>query len=112
MNANNCLVSKDEFHLVDWEFAGIFDPAFDYPFHDDYLFYENEFDEFLELYYQRKPTFEERRHWYGYRAIENYFYLCWASLKESLNEDAGNLMISYYTNLCEIIPKALKMYNN
>lgn len=111
LNANNCLVGKDEFHLVDWEFAGIFDPAFDYPFHDDYLFYEDEFDEFLELYYQRKPTFEERRHWYGYRAIENYFYLCWASLKESLNEDAGNLMISYFTNLCEIIPKALKMYN-
>lgn len=110
LNANNCLVNKDEFHLVDWEFAGIFDPAFDYPFHDDYLFYEDEFDVFLKMYYQREPTFEERRHWYGYRAIENYFYLCWASLKESLNEDAGNLMISYYTNLCEIVPKALKMY--
>lgn len=110
LNANNCLVSKGEFQLVDWEFAGIFDPAFDYPFHDDYLFYEDEFDQFLELYYQRKPTYEERRHWYGYRAIENYFYLCWASLKESMNEDAGNLMISYYRNLCEIIPKALKMY--
>ena len=110
LNANNCLVSKDEFCLVDWEFAGIFDPAFDYPFHDDYLFYENEFDIFLKMYYQREPTCDERRHWYGYRAIENYFYLCWASLKESLNEDAGNLMISYYTNLCEIIPKALKMY--
>lgn len=111
LNANNCLVGKGEFHLVDWEFAGIFDPAFDYPFHDDYLFYEEEFDVFLKLYYQREPSFEERRHWYGYRAIENYFYLCWASLKESLNEDAGNLMISYYRNLCEIIPKALKMYN-
>lgn len=110
LNANNCLVNKDEFHLVDWEFAGIFDPAFDYPFHDDYLFYEDEFDVYLKMYYQREPSFEERRHWYGYRAIENYFYLCWASLKESLNEDAGNLMISYYTNLCEIIPKALKMY--
>lgn len=110
LNANNCLVTDTDFNLIDWEFTAVCDPAFDYPFHDDYLFYENEMEDFLNLYYQRKPTFEEWRHWYAYRAIENYFYLCWALLKESLNEDAGNLMLSYYSNLRQIVKKALDMY--
>ena len=94
VSCNNCLIKENTFELIDWEFSGGVDIAFDYP--HDYDFEEKDLRSFLNNYYGREPTDAEYRHWLGYRAIHYWYYTCWAIYKESLNEDCGNRLLDFY----------------
>ncbi len=94
VSCNNCLITNSRFELIDWEWTGYGDVAFDYP--HDYDFEEEDLHSFLEAYYGRKPTETEYRHWLGYRVIHYWYYTCWAIYKESINEDCGNRLLTFY----------------
>ncbi|MBO5339046.1 MAG: NTP transferase domain-containing protein [Clostridia bacterium] len=100
LNSNNCLITEDSFNLIDWEFSGYCDVAYDFPFLGNYDFEEEDLKQYLEFYYQRKPTDFEYRHWLCYRAVHYWYYTCWAIYKESVNEDCGNLLLIFY-NQCK-----------
>jgi len=104
----NCLISDNSFDLIDWEFAGVCDPAFDYP--HDYDFSEDDLHSYLCHYLDREPTEMEYRHWLGYRAIHYWYYMCWATYKESINEDCGNRLLTFYEACKHVIQLAEPLF--
>ena len=96
LNSNNCLITDHSFDLIDWEFSGYCDIAYDFPFLGNYDFREEDLLAYLTDYYGRKPTDDEYRHWLCYRAVHYWYYTCWAIYKESVNEDCGNLLLVFY----------------
>ena len=96
LNSNNCLITDHSFDLIDWEFSGYCDTAYDFPFLGNYDFREEDLFAYLTDYYGRKPTEDEYRHWLCYRAVHYWYYTCWAIYKESVNEDCGNLLLVFY----------------
>lgn len=109
LNSNNCLISENDFNLIDWEFSGYCDVAYDFPFLGNYSFEVDDLREYLEFYYDRKPTEDEFRHWLCYRVIHYWYYTCWAIYKESVNEDCGNLLLIFYNNVKKTIKFALEL---
>lgn len=108
LNSNNCLVTNEGFDLIDWEFSGYCDIAYDFPFLGNYEFKIEDLRTYLEFYYQRSPTEYEFRHWLCYRAVHYWYYVCWAIYKESISEDCGNLLLVFYEN-CK---KTIKLAKN
>lgn len=106
VSCNNCLITENSFELIDWEFSGSADIAFDYP--HDYDFEEEDLRSFLNYYYGREPSEMEYRHWLGYRAIHYWYYTCWAVYKESINEDCGNRLLTFYEACKNVINLARK----
>ena len=106
LNSNNCLITDDSFDLIDWEFSGYCDIAYDFPFLGNYEFKTEDLLQYLEYYYDRKPTDKEFRHWLCYRAIHYWYYTCWAIYKESVNEDCGNLLLVFYEDCKKAIDLA------
>jgi CTP:phosphocholine cytidylyltransferase-like protein/thiamine kinase-like enzyme len=109
VSCNNCLITDKSFDLIDWEFAGYCDVAFDYP--HDYDFEEDDLHSFLEYYYGRKATDDEYRHWLCYRAVHYWYYTCWAIYKESINEDCGNRLLIFYEATRRMLALAERYYN-
>ena len=109
LNSNNCLITDNSFDLIDWEFSGYCDIAYDFPFLGDYDFREEDLFAYLTDYYGRKPTDDEYRHWLCYRAVHYWYYTCWAIYKESVNEDCGNLLLVFYED-CKKTVKLAKKY--
>ncbi len=106
LNSNNCLITDHSFDLIDWEFSGYCEIAYDFPFLGDYDFREEDLFAYLSNYYERKPTQEEYRHWLCYRAVQYWYYTCWAIYKESVNEDCGNLLLIFYEDCKKTIKLA------
>lgn len=109
VSINNCLITDNSFDLIDWEFAGYCDIAFDYP--HDYHFEEDDLRSYLEHYYGRKPSDDEYRHWLCYRVIHYWYYTCWAIYKESINEDCGNRLLIFYEDCKRMLSFAEKYYS-
>lgn len=110
LNSNNCLVTDHSFDLIDWEFSGYCDTAYDFPFLGDYDFREEDLLRYLTGYYGRTPSDDEYRHWLCYRVIHYWYYTCWAIYKESVNEDCGNLLLVFYEDCKKAIRLAKRYY--
>lgn len=110
LNSNNCLITEDGFELIDWEFSGYCDIAYDFPFLGNYEFKTEDVLNYLEYYYGRCPTEDEKRHWICYRAIHYWYYTCWAIYKESVNEDCGNLLLVFYEDCKKAIKTAMELF--
>ena len=109
LNSNNCLITDHSFDLIDWEFSGYCDTAYDFPFLGNYDFREEDLHAYLRDYYGREATEEEYRHWLCYRAVHYWYYTCWAIYKESVNEDCGNLLLVFYED-CKKTVKLAQRY--
>ncbi len=109
LNSNNCLITEDGFELIDWEFSGYCDIAYDFPFLGNYEFKTEDVLSYIEYYYGRRPTEEEKRHWICYRAVHYWYYTCWAIYKESVNEDCGNLLLVFYEDCKKAIKTAMEL---
>lgn len=112
LNSNNCLITDHGFDLIDWEFSGYCDVAYDFPFLGNYEFREDDLLQYLTFYYGRMPTDGEYRHWLCYRAIHYWYYTCWAIYKESVNEDCGNLVLVFYEDCKKAVQLALACLEN
>lgn len=112
INADNCLYKRAEFFdIIDFEFAGYNDRAYDFGrVIAGYLPDSEQIDEILSAYYGRKITYIERLHFIAYVAIHNYYYCGWALYKESINESSRDWLIFFYEKVKMALNYALPRY--
>lgn len=111
INGDNCLLTDKSFDVIDWEFAGYNDPGFDFGrVLAGYDFADKEIDEILSAYFGRTATKLERLHWLAYVAIHNWYYVCWALYKESINESSRDWMLFFYEQVKRVLAYALPQY--
>lgn len=96
INGDNCLLTNDSFDVIDYEFAGFNDPAFDFGrIIGDYDYDSESVDKILAAYFGRPATAVERRHWIAYVGLHDWYYFCWCLYKESINEDTREWMLYF-----------------
>lgn len=111
INADNCLLRDCSFDIIDWEFAGWNDPAYDFGrVIAGYAFDDPAIDAVLEAYFGRLATPLERLHWIAYMGIHNWYYVGWATYKESINESSRDWMLFFYNQVKRVIKYALPKY--
>jgi len=117
INIDNVLMTDTTLDIIDWEFAGYNDPAYDFGRVIAGLEYEVEEPkvyEILEAYFGRPATELEHLHWMAYSAIHNWYYVGWALYKESINESSRDWMLFFFkqakklANWC--LPRYEKLY--
>lgn len=111
INADNCLLTDTSFDVIDWEFAGFNDPAYDFGrVIADYEFDDPAIDAILNAYFGRPATELERLHWIAYVGIHNWYYFGWSLYKESINEDTRDWMLFFYKKTRKVLDYALPRY--
>lgn len=117
INIDNVLRTDTTLDIIDWEFAGYNDPAYD--FGRVIAGLEYEVDEpkiwdILEAYFGRPATEKEYLHWMAYAAIHNWYYVGWALYKESINESSRDWMLFFFKQAKKLaawcLPKYEKIY--
>ena len=104
INSDNCILTDKSFDLIDFEFAGYNDPAFDFGrVIANYDYNSDEIDKLLEAYFGRKATEIERVHWISYVAIHSWYYFVWCLYKESINEDTREWMLYFYDTINKVL---------
>lgn len=111
INQDNCLLNEKEFDIIDWEFAGFNDPAYDFGrVIAGYELDDPSIDEILKAYLGRPASSLERLHWIAYMGIHNWYYVGWALYKESINESSRDWMLFFYKQTKRVIKYALPRY--
>jgi len=111
INGDNCLLNEETFDIIDWEFAGWNDPAYDFGrVIAGYDFDDPDIDQILEAYFGRPATEVERLHWIAYMGIHNWYYCGWALYKESINESSRDWLIFFYKQVKRVIRYVLPQY--
>lgn len=110
--APNYLVKADgEMYLIDWEYAGVNDPANDIGCilcRDNYS--DEEIEHYLKVYFGRELTEKEHRHYIAYIALSGFYWFCWGLYKGSVNDDDGFFFLPAYRSCRRFADKALEMY--
>ena len=111
INGDNCLLTDDSFDVIDWEFAGWNDPAYDFGrVIAGYDLEDPDIDAILAAYFGRPATELERLHYIAYMGIHNWYYVGWALYKESINESSRDWMLFFYKQVRRVIAYALPRY--
>lgn len=117
INIDNILYTGETLDIIDWEFAGYNDPAYDFGRVIAGLEYdveEHKILEILEAYFGRPATEKEHIHWLAYSAIHNWYYVGWALYKESINESSRDWMLFFFKQAKKLaewcIPRYEKIY--
>lgn len=111
LNADNVLMTDSTLDLIDWEFAGWNDPAYDFGrVIGNYDFDDPDVDVILEAYFGRKATEIERLHWIAYVAIHDWYYVNWALYKESISEFTRDWMLYFFKYSKKAMEYALPRY--
>lgn len=108
---SNIIVSEEEVRIIDWEYAGMADPANDIcsfivggeHAHEEVL-------HLLELYFGRELTNSELRHMYGSIALVSYHWLLWGIYRQSVGHDAGSLLYYWFRYASDYSKLALEEY--
>ncbi|WP_278372293.1 NTP transferase domain-containing protein [Segatella bryantii] len=108
----NYLATKDgDLYLIDWEYAGLNDPANDLAcFFCRYDYTDEQIDMFMKEYFQRELTEDEHRHWIAYIAMCGFYWFGWGLYKGSVGDDDGFFFLPAYRNFQRFIDKALQSY--
>ena len=113
LNISNVLYTGKRLEIIDWEFAGYNDPAFDFGRLVDA--YEPESDETRQIiaaYLGREPSARENAHFAGGVALHSWYYFCWCLYKESLSEDTAFYMVYFFHRLKKWGNAALSWYDS
>lgn len=117
INIDNVLLTDNSLDIIDWEFAGYNDPAYDFGrviAGFEYEVDEPKIDDILEAYFNRPATAKEKLHWMAYSAIHNWYYVGWALYKESINESSRDWMLFFFKQAKKLaawcIPQYVKIY--
>lgn len=109
----NFLISKDDLNLIDWEFAGMCDPANDFGGiigRDSTFSDEKDILGLLAIYLDHEPSAQERRHYFSFIGIDAWVYFCWSIYKAGVNEPNGFFMHSCYVQMNRFVDKMLAEY--
>lgn len=111
LNADNCLLTDTTLDIIDWEFAGWNDPAYDFGrIIGNYDFDDPDVAAILAAYFGRPATELETLHWWAYVGIHNWYHVCWALYKESLSESTHDRMLECYHRMKKIPAYVLPKY--
>lgn len=112
--APNYLVTSDEeMYLIDWEYAGVNDPANDLGcILCRYDFSEEQIKRYLTVYFGRELTLKEEKHFRSYIALSGFYWFCWGLYKGSVNDDDGFFFLPAYRNCIRFIDEALARYED
>lgn len=106
----NLLVSGDNLFVIDWEFSGDADVGFDvcklFAVHNPSF---EEYDYWLEQYFGRKTTLEEKRHLVACASVIYYYWYVWGIYAGKNNQDVSNYMMAWYDKMNSFRAKALEM---
>ena len=110
----NFLSTKDgDLYLIDWEYAGLNDPANDLAcFFCRYNYTDEDIELFMREYFQRDLTDEEHRHWWAYIALCSFYWFGWGLYKGSVGDNDGFFFLPAYRNFHRFIDAALASYEN
>ena len=87
----------DKVRLIDWEYSGMCDPMIDLGMCAIYSFMDKErADRLMELYFERKPSEDEKRLVYAYMALGGLLWSLWGLYKESLGVQFSDYTIKMY----------------
>lgn len=108
----NYLATTDgDLYLIDWEYAGMNDPANDLAcFFCRYDYTDEQIETFMKEYFQRELTPDEHRHWWAYIALCAFYWFGWGLYKGSVGDDDGFFFLPAYRNFHRFIDPALKSY--
>ncbi len=108
----NYLATLDgDLYLIDWEYAGMNDPANDVACilcRKDYT--KEQTEKYLEAYFGRKLTEDEHRHYIAYIALCGFYWFCWGLYKGSVGDDDGFFFLPAYRNCIRYLDAALESY--
>jgi len=100
-------------NLIDWEYAGMADPATDigtFLACSDYTM--GKADETIAVYLQHTPGVEELRHYIAYGAILSYYWFVWALYQDSVGKTVGSYLYQWYRCTKAYSKRTLKLYRN
>lgn len=110
--APNYLVTEEgDMYLIDWEYAGYNDPAYDVSCilcRD--MFSDEEIQRYIRCYIGQDITEEIYDHYIASIALCGFYWFCWGLYKGSVNDDDGFFMIPAYRNCIRFIDVALEKY--
>lgn len=108
----NFLLEEDgSLCLIDWEYAGMNDPANDIACilcRESYT--DGQIHKYLKSYFQREPTGSEYRHYTAYIALCGFYWFCWGLYKGSVGDDDGFFFLPAYRSCIRFIDGALESY--
>lgn len=110
---SNLVASKDRVCVIDWEYAGVGDPANDvcsFIVGEEHA--PDEVDHLLHLYFGRALTRSEMRHMYGSIALCSYHWLLWGIYRQSVGHDSGSLLYYWYRYATDYSKRALALYES
>lgn len=111
INADNVLVTDDTFDIIDWEFAGFNDPAYDFGrVIGDYDCDDPDVATIVSAYLGHECSEVERLHFLAYAAIHNYYYFNWALYVESIGNSSRDWMVFFYRQVQKFMNYCLPRY--
>lgn len=110
----NFLATSDgDLYLIDWEYAGINDPANDVAgFYSRYEYSDEQIDAFINEYFEGHPTADQYRHWLAFIPVAAFYWMGWAFYKGSVGEEDGFFFLPAYRNFHRFIDKSIAMFEN
>jgi CTP:phosphocholine cytidylyltransferase-like protein/thiamine kinase-like enzyme len=99
--------------LIDWEYAGTADPAWDlgtYLACSDYSLGQAE--KILSIYLQHEPNKKELCHYFAYTSISAYYWFLWAIYQESMGKSVGEYLYIWYRYTKEYGNIAWNLYHS
>ena len=108
----NFIATKDgDLYLIDWEYAGIMDPANDIcSIFTRYEYDKDTRDMLIKAYYGRELTDLEYRHVMGQSIINAFYWVSWGMYKGSLGEEDGFFFLTSYRYLMDNIDNVIESY--
>lgn len=108
----NFLIDEhDDMSLIDWEYSGMSDYASDFgTFVVCCQISEDEANQALSYYFEREPTFAEKRHNFAFVALAGWCWYVWSLLKEAEGDMVGEWLYIYYRYAKDYLDKVLAWY--
>jgi len=108
----NFLISNNSLDLIDWEYAGMCDPANDFGgiIGRDKFYDIAQIEDLLAVYLGHAPTDFERRHYLSFIPISAWVYFCWSLFKAGVNEPNGFFMHDCYKQINKFLDMLLAEY--
>lgn len=105
---NFLVTEKGDMYLIDWEYAGINDPANDIcGFFSRYEYNENQIDMFIKAYLGDDYSEDLYRHFWSYIPVSAFYWMGWGCYKGSVGEDDGFFFLPAYRVFHHYIDKAI-----
>ena len=112
--APNFLLDRaDKMYLIDWEYSGMSDPAWDigtFIACADYTM--DEADGIIRRYMGREPSREELRHHLGYVAVASFYWFLWALYQDCVGKSVGSYLYIWYRYTKSYSARALALYED